>query len=155
MSADVTNDPTRPSEAPAAAGGAGAAEPTEEELREQMEEEVRSLRIQDVLLQSVVSIINLAARRIGKEDERDLEQARIGIEATRAVLDLLDPEPGQQVRSALDEIQVMYAKAAGDPAPADASASAQPSAPPAPPTPGGEPAPPPGAPGGLWTPPGA
>ena len=57
-----------------------------------------------------VSLLNLAARRIAKEDERDLEQARIGIEAVRAVVDLLDPEPAEQVRSALSEVQMLYAK---------------------------------------------
>ncbi len=63
-----------------------------------------------MLLESVVSVINLTARRIAKEDERDLEQARVGIEAVRAVVDLLDDEPAEQVRSALSEIQMLYAK---------------------------------------------
>ena len=58
-------------------------------------------------------MINLSARRIAKEDERDLEQGRVGIEAVRAVVDLLDDEPAQQVRSALSEVQVLYAQARG------------------------------------------
>ena len=60
----------------------------------------------------MVSLLNLTARRIAKEDERDLEQARVGIEAVRAVVDLLDAEPAKQVRSALSELQVLYAKQA-------------------------------------------
>ena len=52
--------------------------------------------VEDVLLQSVVSILNLTARRIAKEDERDLEQAQVGIDAVRALIDLLEPEePGR------------------------------------------------------------
>ena len=39
-------------------------------------------------------------------------QARVGIEATRAVVDLLDPEQAEQVRSALSQVQVLYAKQA-------------------------------------------
>ena len=80
---------------------------------QQIEEQLRKVRVQDLLLESVVSVINLSARRIAKEDERDLEQARVGIEAVRAVVDLLDDEPAKQVRSALSEVQVLYAKHAG------------------------------------------
>ena len=61
-------------------------QPSQEELREQIEEQLRKVRVQDLLLESVVSVINLSARRIAKEDERDLEQARVGIEAVRAVV---------------------------------------------------------------------
>ena len=47
------------------AGPEGAAgQPTEEELRAQLEEEIRKVRVEDVVLQSAVSILNLSARRI-------------------------------------------------------------------------------------------
>jgi hypothetical protein len=87
---------------------------SEEELRARIEEQLRTVRIQDLLLESVVGVLNLAARRIAKEDERDLEQARVGIEATRAIVDLLDPEQAEQVRSALSQVQMLYAKQAGE-----------------------------------------
>jgi hypothetical protein len=89
------------------------AQPSEQEVRGRIEEQLRKVRVQDLLLESVVSVINLAARRIAKEDERDLDQARAGIEAVRRLVDLLDPEPAKQVRSALSEVQVLYAKQAG------------------------------------------
>jgi hypothetical protein len=91
-----------------------AQQPSQEEMRQQIEEQLRKVRVQDLLLESVVSVLNLSARRIAKEDERDLEQGRIGIEAVRAVVDLLDPEPAAQVRSALSEVQMLYAKQAGE-----------------------------------------
>jgi hypothetical protein len=91
----------------------GAEQPTEEEMRRRIEEQLRKVRVQDLLLESVASVLNLSARRIAKEDERDLDQARVGIEAVRAVVDLLDPEPAEQVRAALSEVQMLYAKAAG------------------------------------------
>lgn len=95
--------------------------PSEEELREQLEEEIRNVRVEDVLLQSLVSVLNLTARRIAKEDERDLEQARVGIDACRALVDLLPEEAAKQVREALSELQMLYAKhAKGD---AEASSS--------------------------------
>lgn len=85
-----------------------------------MEEQLRQIRVQDVVAESAVSIINLTARRIGKEDERDLEQARIGIEAVRALAELVEGELQAQLRAALSEIQMMYAKESGSPAPASA-----------------------------------
>ena len=74
----------------------GQTKPNEEEMRQRIEEQLRKVRVQDLLLESVVSVLNLAARRIAKEDERDLEQGRIGIEAVRAVIGLLDAEPAAQ-----------------------------------------------------------
>ncbi len=68
---------------PEESGGTPEEAVDEAELRRRIEEGLREVRMQDVLLESVVTFINLTARRIGKEDERDLEQARIGIEAVR------------------------------------------------------------------------
>jgi hypothetical protein len=88
-------------------------EPTEEEMRAQLEQEIRKVRVEDVVLQSVVSILNLSARRIAKDDERDLEQAKIGIDAGRALVDLVKPEAQPQLRQAISELQVLYAQYAG------------------------------------------
>src|SRR3954470_17872937 len=125
--------------------------PTEEEVRARVEEQLRRVRVQDLLLESVAGILNLAARRIAKEDERDLEQGRIGIEAVRAVVGLLEPEPAKAVRSALSEVQMLYAKQAeggGEPPPEGGGE----------PESGGEEPPPGGGqergPSRLWTPPG-
>jgi hypothetical protein len=89
-------------------------QPTEEEMRAQLEEEIRKVRVEDVVLQSVVSILNLSARRIAKDDERDLEQAKVGIDAGRALVDLVSPEAQPQLRQAISELQVLYAKHAGE-----------------------------------------
>jgi hypothetical protein len=120
---------------------------SEEEIRARVEEQIAKVRVQDLLLESVVGILNLAARRIAKEDERDLDQARVGIEAVRAVVDLLEPEPAAAVREALAELQMLYAREASGGSDASAADPAQ-----APPDPA--PAPPPSGPG-LWTPPGS
>jgi hypothetical protein len=124
-------------------------QPSQEELRQRLEEQVRKVRVQDVLLESVASILNLSARRIAKQDERDLEQARVGIDAVRAVVDLLEPEPREQVRSALSELQMLYAREAGGGAGAPPGGQAdEPAA-------GGAETPPPKRDSGLWTPPGS
>lgn len=92
---------------------AGEGQPSQEELRRRLEEQLRKVRVQDMLLESVASILNLSARRIAKEDERDLDQARLGIDAVRKLVDMLEPEPREQVQTALSEVQMMYAREAG------------------------------------------
>ena len=142
--------------------GSGSAEPSEEELRARLEDQIRKLKVEDLLVESTVSVLNLTARRIAKEDERDLEQAKIGIDAVRAWVDLLPEEAAGQIRNALSELQMLYAQAVegkplgGDrPAegegPPQGGGEASTSEPPAPaqPSPGHEQAPP-----RLWTPPG-
>ena len=96
-------------------GGApqGESGQSEDELRAQLDEQIRNLTVQDVILQSAVSILNLAARRIAKEDERDLEQARVGIEAARALTELVPEDARPQLRQAVSEMELLYAKHAG------------------------------------------
>jgi hypothetical protein len=116
---------------------------SEEEVRAQLEEEIRKVRVEDVILQSVVSILNLSARRIAKDDERDLEQAKVGIDAARALVDMVRPEAQAQLRQAISELQVLYAKHAGEGPPSGGDEG------------GGEEPPPPERPkgdSGLWTP---
>ena len=130
---------------------------SEEELQRRLEEQLRQVRVQDLLLESVASILNLSARRIGKADERDLEQARVGIEAVRAVVDLLEPGPREQVREALSQVQMLFAREAQGGEAAPGAEAPPPPAPGAPaqgqesgaPASGREPPP------RLWTPPGS
>jgi hypothetical protein len=91
-----------------------SAQQSEEELRAQLEEQIRDLRVEDVILQSAVSILNLAARRTAKDDERDLEQAKIGIEAASALVELVPEDARPQLRQAVSEMQLLYAKHAGE-----------------------------------------
>jgi hypothetical protein len=88
--------------------------PEQEQMLREMEEEMRKVRVQDLVAQSVVSILNLSYRRIAKEDERDLEQARVGIEAVRGIVDVLDPEAQREIKNALSQVQMLYARQAGE-----------------------------------------
>ena len=127
-------------------GAEGAPEegeaPSEEELRAQLEEEIRKVRIEDVVLQSAVSILNLSARRIAIDEERDLEQAKVGIDAGQALVDLVKPEAQAQLRQAISELQLLYAKQAGGEGAPEQDASEQ------------EPPEQPKDDSDLWTPPG-
>jgi hypothetical protein len=103
----MEGDPSQPT---------GGGQPSEEELRARIEEQLRQVRVQDLLVESAASIVNLTARRIAKPDEQDLEQARVGIEAVRALVDLIDGEVQGQIRGALSELQLLYARASkGEP----------------------------------------
>lgn len=88
------------------------AQTSEQELREQLEQQVRELRVDDLILQSAVSVLNLAARRIAKPDERDLDQAKAGIEAVGALLDYVPEQARPQLRQAVSELQLLWAKQA-------------------------------------------
>ncbi len=111
-------------------GPPGGPPPSEEELRARIDEQLRQVRVQDLLVESAASIVNLTARRIAKADERDLEQARVGIEAVRALVELIDGEVQGQIRGALSELQMLYARAAkGEPL--DGGEEQQPAEPPA------------------------
>src|SRR5438067_8861660 len=69
-------------------------EPTEEELRAALEAEMRRIRVDDVVLQTVVSLINVGGYRAGltpgTEDSRDLDQVRTAIEGVRALMPLVE-----------------------------------------------------------------
>jgi hypothetical protein len=129
---------------PADAGpGAPQGQPSEAELQAALEEQMRNIRVEDVVVQTTVTLVNLGARRLGLaaapgEDpagERDLGQAQIAIEAVRALLPLLPAEVNEQIAPALSQLQIAFAREAqgGGEAP-------QPGAPAAPQGAGGDPA---------------
>jgi hypothetical protein len=98
---------------------------SEEELRA-LEAEMEKITVDDVLLQTVVSLLNLGGRKAGlgappgEEPKRDLEQVRLAIEGTRALLPVLEPRHGDKlgpVRDTLSRLQMFYAQAAGQGAP--------------------------------------
>jgi hypothetical protein len=117
---------------------ADLADLSEDELRAAYEAEIARLRVEDVLVQTVVSLLNLAARKAGltgAEEAPDFEQVRQAIDATSALLPLVEPTLGpdaKQVRDALAQLQLAYARS-GATAPPDAPRAGAPSAPDAPP----------------------
>src|SRR3954470_8940086 len=96
---------------------------SDEELRAAYEAELARIRVDDVLIQTVISLLNLAARRAGltgqtDDEEPDFEQGRLPIEATRALLPLVEPTLGpdaKQIRDALAQLQLAYARSGAKP----------------------------------------
>lgn len=115
-------------------------QPSEEELRAAYEAEIKKIRVEQVVLEHVVSLVNLGMRRTGlspgTEDERDLDQVGLAIETIRAVMPLLErssPEHVGPIRDALSQLQLAFVKiggSAGEQA-ATASPGQQQQAPPA------------------------
>jgi hypothetical protein len=89
-------------------------EPSEEEMRAALEEQMRRISVQDVLIQTVVTLINLGGRRLGlagppeQAGDKDIEQARLAIEGARALAPLLGQEEMGPVRDALSQLQMAY-----------------------------------------------
>jgi hypothetical protein len=99
---------------------AGGGQPTEAELQAALEEQMRNLRVEDVLVQTTVTLVNLGAQRLGLTagpgeepgPERDLDQAKTAIEAVRVLLPLCPAEVGQQIAPALSQLQMAFAREA-------------------------------------------
>lgn len=92
----------------------GGPPPLTDAEREMLEAQMKEIRVEDLLAQTVASVLNLSARRIVKDDEVDLDQARIGIDAVRAIVALLPPEVGEAIREPLSQVQMLYAQRSGE-----------------------------------------
>jgi len=121
---------------------------SEEEMRA-LEAEMERISVDDILIQTTVTLLNLAARKAGlaappgQGPEPDWEQVRQAIDAARVLVPLLEPRHADQlgpVRDTLSQLQLIYAQRAGGAAP-----SAGPEEPGGPAQPGGAEPPPPGA----------
>jgi hypothetical protein len=64
------------------------AEENERELQEKIEAELKRLKVSDVLVSTVYTVSSLGYRRLSQED-RDLDQAKLAIEALRALVPVL------------------------------------------------------------------
>lgn len=145
-------------EAVASEAAAGES-PSEEELRQAIEEQLRNARVEDLLVQSVVNLVNLSARRLGMEEERDLAQAKLGIDAVRALVDLLPADLAAQVREALSQLQLQFVQLSGEDGAAPEAEGGPPASGGAERPRGAQSGPGPAGPArggsGLWTPPGS
>jgi hypothetical protein len=95
--------------------------PTDEELLQQVEDELKKLKVTDLLVQMLYTVSSLGYRKLSEQD-RDLGQARLAIETLRAVLPVLEGTIGDDVmrdfRQVTANLQLAYAQAASEGAPA-------------------------------------
>jgi hypothetical protein len=105
-------------------------QPTEEELRAAYEAEMKRLRVEQIVLESVVSLVNLGMRRTGlapgTETERDPAQVHLAIESVRALTPIVEqilPEQSGPIRDAVSQLQLAFVQIGGATAPSTAASS--------------------------------
>ena len=95
---------------------------TEEELARALAEELRRLRIEDVLIQTLITISSIGYRRLGltedTKDDRDLQQAKLAIETMTALTPVLESVvPEELIRDfnqSVASLQLAYANAVAE-----------------------------------------
>ena len=101
----------------------GPDELEQEAIARELAEELRKLRVEDVLVNTLVHVSSIGYRRLGlTEDssaERDLPQTALAIETMQALVPVLeDFLPEELVKSFEDQVanlQLAYAKAVKEP----------------------------------------
>lgn len=91
-------------------------------IAEQLAEELRKLRVEDVLVQALITVSQVGYRRLGltpeTEGDRDLGQVQLAISTMQALTPVLESIlPAELVRdfaSSVANLQLAYAKAAAD-----------------------------------------
>jgi hypothetical protein len=66
--------------------------------------------VEDILVSTAASLVNLAAIRLTEEEHRNPAKAKDAIEAARRLLPLCPEEAAGPVRDALSQIQMLYVK---------------------------------------------
>ena len=88
--------------------------PSDAELLRQLEEELKKLKVADLLVQTLYTVSSLGYRKLSADD-RDLEQARLAVEALRALLPVLEGSVGEDVirdfKQVTANLQLAYADA--------------------------------------------
>jgi hypothetical protein len=98
-------------------------EQEQERLAEELAEEIRRLRVEDVLVNTLVQVSSIGYRRLGltedTREDRELEQTRLAIETMAALVPVLEGLLPKELVAGFQEqianLQLAYAKAAGEP----------------------------------------
>jgi hypothetical protein len=81
-------------------------QPTEEQLLEAL----RQIKTEDVVVQTVATLVNLAGQKLSVEGAKDPAEAQKAIDAARHMLPLVPEEAKAPIQNALDQIQMLYVK---------------------------------------------
>jgi hypothetical protein len=111
-------------------------QPTEEQLLEAL----KQIKTEDVVVQTVATLVNLAGQKLSVEGAKDPAEAKNAIDAARHMLPLVPDDAKPPIQNALDQIQMLYVRESSGGGPDE------------PPPPRDEPEPPKSK---IWTPPGS
>lgn len=95
---------------------------SEEQVARELAEELRKLKVEDLVLSVLVQISAIGYRRLGltedTKEDRDLPQAKLAIDTMKALTPVLGQVvPADLIRdfeSSVANLQLAYAKAAGE-----------------------------------------
>jgi hypothetical protein len=91
------------------------ATPSDEQLVAQLEEELKKLKVSDLLVQTLYTVSSLGYRRLSADD-RDLGQAKLAIESLRVLLPVLEGTVSEELvrdfKQVTANLQLAYADAA-------------------------------------------
>jgi hypothetical protein len=93
-----------------------------EQLARELADELRRLRVEDVLIQTLITISSIGYRRLGltedTREDRDLEQTKLAIDTMAALTPVLESVvPDELIRDfnqSVASMQLAYAQAAAD-----------------------------------------
>ena len=88
--------------------------PEQEPTEEQLLEALRRVRVDDVVLQTVATLVNLAGQKLTIPEAKDPAEAKKAIDAARAMLPLCPEEAVGQIKDALSQVQMLYVREHGE-----------------------------------------
>jgi len=90
-------------------------QPSDEQLLQQLEEELKKLKVSDLIVQTLYTVSSLGYRKLSEED-RDLDEARLAIETLSALLPVLEGKVADELvrdfKQVTSNLQLAYADAA-------------------------------------------
>jgi hypothetical protein len=81
-------------------------QPTEEQLLDAL----RQIKTEDVVVQTVATLVNLAGQKLSVEGAKDPAEAKNAIDAARHMLPLVPEDAKPPIQNALDQIQMLYVR---------------------------------------------
>jgi hypothetical protein len=84
-------------------------EPTEQQLLEALQQ----IKTEDVVVQTVATLVNLAGQKLTVEGAKDATEAQKAIDAARHMLPLVPEEAQGPIQNALDQVQMLFVRESG------------------------------------------
>ena len=85
-------------------------QPSEEELLNAL----RQIKTEDVVVQTVATLVNLAGQKLSVDGAKDPAEAQNAIDAARHMLPLVPDEARAPIQNALDQVQMLYVRETTD-----------------------------------------
>ena len=92
-------------------------QPTEEQLLDAL----RQIKTEDVVVQTVATLVNLAGQKLSVEGAKDPAEAQKAIDAAKQMMPLVPQEAVGPIQNALDQVQMLYAKESQGAAPSSSA----------------------------------